>query len=242
MDPPPPLALPARQRLDDQIVNLLTEAIVDGRYAPDATLPPERELADQLGVNRTSLRQALSRLEQLGLIETQHGRGTIVLDPTRNPDPAVLAKLMNHLGEDFLAEVFEVRDGVCELVAQLAATRATRHDVQRLRVATVVVRDAATDADRQIAELAWFGVLVEVTRNRALISLLRWVWRTYEDTGASFEPAFRDAGAITDALTTIVDAVDKHRPRAARTAMAAYSRSSGERMRAALLDGVGGDR
>jgi GntR family transcriptional regulator, transcriptional repressor for pyruvate dehydrogenase complex len=234
MNPPPQLELPARQRLDDQIVDLLTEAIVDGRYPPDSSLPPERNLAEQLGVNRTSLRQALSRLEQLGLVETQHGRGTVVLDPTQNPDPAVLAKVLDHVGDDFLAELFEVRDGVCELVAQLAATRATRDDVDRLRAATDVVRHAATDADRQLAELAWFGVLVEVTRNRALMLLVRWVWRAYGDTGTSFESAFRDAAAITAGLDTVVDAVARHRPSAAQRAMASYSRTSGERMRAAL--------
>lgn len=236
MNPPPQLTLPARQRLDDQIVDVLTEAIVDGRYPPDTSLPSERDLADQLGVNRTSLRQALSRLEQLGLVETQHGRGTVVLDPTQNPDPAVLGKLMNHLGDDFLAELFEVREGVCELVAELAATRATKDDVDRLRAATAAVLAADSDAGRQLAELAWFACLVEATRNRALILLLRWIWRAYGDTGNSFEAAFHDAAEIAAGLDGVVDAVARHRPRAAEAAMAAYARSSGERMRIALLD------
>src|SRR5262245_22928380 len=72
---------PDRSRVDEQIAAAIADAILDGAFPPGSTLPPERELAEQLGVNRTSLRQGLARLQQMGLIEAKHGSGNVVRDP-----------------------------------------------------------------------------------------------------------------------------------------------------------------
>lgn len=64
-----------------QISERLEEAIADGRYPPGARLPVEAELAEQFGVNRHTLRRALARLSELGLIEATAGRGTFVKEP-----------------------------------------------------------------------------------------------------------------------------------------------------------------
>ena len=61
------LTPPERIALDEQIASTIIEAVLDGRLAVGEPLPAERELAEQLAVNRTSLRQALARLEQIGL-------------------------------------------------------------------------------------------------------------------------------------------------------------------------------
>ncbi len=57
---------PDRQRVDEQITASIVDAILDGAFAQGLVLPPKRELAEQLGVNRTSLRQGLARLQQMG--------------------------------------------------------------------------------------------------------------------------------------------------------------------------------
>ena len=72
---------PDRQRVDEQIAAQIADAILDGAFPPGSTLPPERDLAEQLGVNRTSLRQGLARLQQMGLVEARQGSGTVVRDP-----------------------------------------------------------------------------------------------------------------------------------------------------------------
>ncbi|MGB9226566.1 FadR/GntR family transcriptional regulator, partial [Mycobacterium sp.] len=72
---------PDRQRVDEQIAASIADAILDGAFPPGSTLPPERDLAEQLGVNRTSLRQGLARLQQMGLVEARQGSGTVVRDP-----------------------------------------------------------------------------------------------------------------------------------------------------------------
>jgi DNA-binding FadR family transcriptional regulator len=228
------LATPTRARLVDQLVEILTDAVISGRFPPGSTLPPERELADQLGVNRTSLRQALSRLEQLGLIESQQGRGTIVLDPVANADPNVMAHLVEFAGPELMAELFEVRGGIVTMAARLAADRASSDDVEQLHAAHAAVATATTDAERQVAEMVWFAALVEATHNRALIMLVRWVATAYGGTATSFEPAFDDGDTIARDLRRVVTAIERGQPAAAEKAMAAYATTSGARMLAAF--------
>lgn len=231
---PDALATPTRARLVDQLVEILADAVISGRYAPGSTLPAERVLAEQLGVNRTSLRQALSRLEQLGLIESRQGSGTVVLDPVDNADPDVMARLVEHAGPALMAELFEVRGGIVAMAARLAAERASSEDVERLHAAQTALTTATTDAQRQAAEMMWFATLVEATHNRALIMLVRWVATAYGSTATSFEPAFDDGATIARDLGRVLTAIERGRPAAAERAMVAYATTSGARMLAAF--------
>jgi len=231
---PPPLAVPARARAVDQLVETLTDAIVSGGFAPGDRPPAERDLAESLEVNRTSLRQALSRLEQSGLVESRQGSGTIVLDPVDNPDPHVMARLVHHAGAALMSDLFEVRAGVVAMAARLAAERADDDAIDRLRLALEVIATASTPALLQVAEMAWFSALVDASANRVLITLVRWFARAYGDTAPSFEAAFDDAAMVLDALSTVVDAVEAHDPRAAESSMTVYAERGGARMLAAF--------
>ena len=62
-----------RPRVAEEIVEQIRSLILTGQYAPGDKLPPERELARQLGVNRASLREALKKLEHLGLVKIRQG-------------------------------------------------------------------------------------------------------------------------------------------------------------------------
>jgi GntR family transcriptional repressor for pyruvate dehydrogenase complex len=77
--------------LADQVFEQLASAIVTGRYAPGTTLPAERKLVEDFDVNRHVVREALKRLEQIGLVRVTQGGGTQVLD------------FMKHAGLDLLA-------------------------------------------------------------------------------------------------------------------------------------------
>lgn len=76
-----PLLTPlTKTRLHEDILEQLKTRIVRGDLAPGERLPPERELAEQLRVNRTTVREALHKLEGLGLVEIKHGNGIFVRD------------------------------------------------------------------------------------------------------------------------------------------------------------------
>lgn len=81
-----------QERLYQKIANLIIKLINDNIFPPGTFLPPERELAKQLGVSRASLREALIVLEISGWIVIQSGNGVIVSDKNTLPATIPLKK------------------------------------------------------------------------------------------------------------------------------------------------------
>src|SRR5438067_5760864 len=98
--------------------------ILRGELQAGQKLPPERELAAQLGVSRSSLREAIRALIALNILESRHGNGTFVtsLDPELLAEPIDFVLKVN---ESALDALFEARKVVEAGVAALAAERAT---------------------------------------------------------------------------------------------------------------------
>ncbi len=69
-----------KQRVAEEITEQLRSLILTGQYPPGSKLPPERELSKRLKVNRASLREALKKLEHLGLVRIRQGDGTRVTE------------------------------------------------------------------------------------------------------------------------------------------------------------------
>ncbi|SOJ53220.1 putative HTH-type transcriptional regulator [Mycobacterium simulans] len=227
---------PDRQRVDEQIATSIADAILDGVFAPGSTLPPERELAEQLGVNRTSLRQGLARLQQMGLIEVRHGSGSVVCDPEGLTHPAVVEALVRKLGPDFLVELLEIRAALGPLIGRLAADRNTPEDAEALRAALAVVQAANSAAERQAADLAYFGVLIHSTRNRALGLLYRWVEHSFGGREHELTGAYDDAAPVVADLRAITEAVVSGDAENAAATVEAYLKASALRMVAAYTN------
>ncbi len=90
----------------------LLEAILSGHFPPNSALPGERELAEQIGVTRPTLREALQRLARDGWLDIQHGKPTRVRDYWREGGLGVLAILAQTpaaQSPDFVAHLLEVR-------------------------------------------------------------------------------------------------------------------------------------
>jgi GntR family transcriptional regulator, transcriptional repressor for pyruvate dehydrogenase complex len=221
---------PDRQRLDEQIAASIADAILDGAFPAGSTLPPERELAEQFGVNRTSLRQGLARLQHMGLIEARQGSGNVVCDPDGLTHPAVVEALVHKLGPDFLVELLEVRAAFGAFIGRLAAERAAPDDARALRAALATVQGAETPAARQEADLAFFSVLVHATRNRALGLLYRWVEHAFGGREHELTAAYEDADSVAAELRAITEAVAAHDAPAAAATVEAYLRASALRM------------
>ncbi|OBK25749.1 GntR family transcriptional regulator [Mycobacterium asiaticum] len=231
-----PIPPPDRQRVDEQIAASIADAILDGVFPPGSTLPPERELAEQLNVNRTSLRQGLARLQQMGLIEVRHGSGSVVRDPEGLTHPAVVEALVRKLGPEFLVELLEIRAALGPVIGRLAAERGTPEDADALQDALSTVREAATPAARQTADLAYFHVLIHSTRNRALGLLYRWVEHAFGGREHELTGAYRDAEPVVADLQAITDAVLAHDATAAAATVEAYLNASALRMVMAYAD------
>src|SRR5436309_9846597 len=90
------LRLVEKESLADKVFEQLTAEIVSGRSAPGSALPSERKLSETLGVNRHVVREALKRLEQVGLIRISQGGATKVLDFRRTGGLDLLAVVAEH--------------------------------------------------------------------------------------------------------------------------------------------------
>lgn len=114
--------------LPDQVFEQLSSEILNGHYAVGDNLPAERKLVETFGVNRHVVREALKRLEQLGLIRISQGGGTKVLDYRKSAGLDVLALMADHahVGPSSMGlwlAVHEMRLAIAADVARLCALR-----------------------------------------------------------------------------------------------------------------------
>jgi GntR family negative regulator for fad regulon and positive regulator of fabA len=117
------------QRPAELIESRLINAIVDGEFPINSNLPPERDLAGQLGVTRPTLREALQRLARDGWIEIRHGKSTRVRDYWHEGNLAVLgtiARHQDHLPAEFVPNLLQVRELLAPAYARLAIKRSAK--------------------------------------------------------------------------------------------------------------------
>ncbi|MBF9018135.1 MULTISPECIES: FadR/GntR family transcriptional regulator [unclassified Oceanispirochaeta] len=121
------------QKFYMQIARQIKNSIKEGRFVMGDMLPSERILAEQFGASRASIREALSALEMLGLIESKSGKGNIIkADASEGSiDSELLRSLLQ--GHDPY-EIFETRLELEPRLAGLAALRATEEEKKQLHV------------------------------------------------------------------------------------------------------------
>lgn len=123
-----------QNRVFQDVVDQIQEAILEGRIAAGEKLPAERELKEMFNTSRGTLREALRVLEQKGLIEIRLGAGggAVVKSVTSDSITESLALLIRSR-EIPLEHLREFREGVEGNIAALAAEKATDRDIERLR-------------------------------------------------------------------------------------------------------------
>jgi GntR family transcriptional repressor for pyruvate dehydrogenase complex len=211
----------------EEIARLLTAYVTTGDLRPGARIPSERRLAEELGVGRTVVREALKSLALVGLIESRHGDGTYVADSTPESfSRAVEWRLVAWGGErGDVAEAIAVLEGD---LAALAAERRTDTDLMELMLHLGVERDATSAAERHDAHLAFRATTAVAAGNVTLASVLE-ALRAAAPIVAAAETLSVDPAA--DAL--VLDAIRRRSAedarRAARAARAAGPDEGDER-------------
>ncbi len=159
-------------RLYEEIARDLTEAIVQGRYAPGDFLPTEQMLVKQYGASRNLIREALKVLSARGLVEVLHGKGTRVLPRHRWQ---LLDQLIHLLRENLpiVQNLLEVRRILEVEIAGLAAQRATAAQLRALGE-TIERMQAASDRPAECIEhdMQFHRLLAEATGNALLPMVL----------------------------------------------------------------------
>lgn len=165
------------RRIYEQIAEQI-EALIRSRELPTGSkLPGERELAEQLGVSRPSVREALIALEASGMIEFRPSSGNFVRDPTLRSLATI--ERQKDLGPGPM-EQFEARRAMEPACAALAAERATPEQIEALAASLRRMQAAVTSGGNPSEEHRSFHTLLaEASRNSILHGAVRelWIWR-----------------------------------------------------------------
>src|SRR5215204_1577389 len=115
-----------KQRVAEEIAEQLRGLILNGQYPPGSKLPPERELSKRLRVNRASLREALKKLEHLGLVRIRQGDGTRVQNFMETGGIELVQHLLPLAGgkPELIRDLLEFRRIFGRELSRLAAHRA----------------------------------------------------------------------------------------------------------------------
>ncbi len=191
--PDGPLPQDARGVLPDAVADQIQTKILDGTIRAGDRLPPERELALQLGVNRSSVREALKKLEQLRLVAIQQGSGIRVQSPDEASFDLVGAMLFPNGRPNLtrIGDLLELREILLSGIMRLALNRASSGEIEELvgylhRAADPELADE--DFIQALSDLT--DGLVRASGNHVLILLSTSLRRFMSQAG------FRSASAV----------------------------------------------
>lgn len=164
---------------------------MNGELRPGDKLPAERELADQFGVSRTAIREAMKALTHSGLVVIQPGRGTFVTDISSKVVRHSFDMLVRGSNETGIKDLIEVREILEPEIAALAAVRARSEDIESMEEAVRAMDMAMDDLETFIeADLDFHLALAQGSNNvliPALIDTLVELLREHRKRAASVE-------------------------------------------------------
>jgi GntR family transcriptional regulator, transcriptional repressor for pyruvate dehydrogenase complex len=138
------------KRLHIDVAQTLLDRIRDGRWPVGTRLPSDRELAEELGVSRPTVREALLGLEFAGLVDIRHGAGAYVLGATTGSAPGTTVA-------ESPAQLVEARIQLEPIIAGLCAARLAEPDIEELE-ALIVASERCIDASDNAVELVQLGL------------------------------------------------------------------------------------
>ncbi|MCO4321484.1 pyruvate dehydrogenase complex transcriptional repressor PdhR [Aliidiomarina quisquiliarum] len=160
-------------KLSDIIVGQIEALIIDGSWAAGERIPSERELAKRFEVSRPSLREAIQKLEALGLVTRRQGGGTFVASALDKQvvDP-LFDLLARHPESQF--DLLEFRHALESVSAYFAALRGTDTDMARIAESFAAAsKKGLTTAQHAHALVAFYVAVAEASHNLVLLHLVR---------------------------------------------------------------------
>ena len=209
----------SRPRLYERLVEQLLDFIASTGLGPGDLLPPERDLAERMGVSRATLAQALVALEVLGVIDVQHGTGAVLV--YRPSVASVLRELREH--RDRMPEIVEARSTLEVKLAALAAERHTPADLAAMDLALKSMAAQIAGGSRGTAGDEQFHQAVAAAAHSSILaSMMTFISELVRETRlASLGQPGRPEQSL-QSHRAIVDAIRSADPRAAAEAMQAH--------------------
>lgn len=223
-------------RLSDQVADQLAAEIRRGGLAPGDKLPTEAQLVAQFGVSRTVVREAVSRLKSLGLVDSRQGSGVFV---QASASFAPLNFGARHAAsQEAVIQMVEVRRALEAEVAALAAQRRSASDMRRIRAAVKALDTAVHKGGNGVSEDVQFHrAIADAAGNPFLIQTLEYLGQflhgATQVTRANEARRLDFAEQVRGEHAAIVQALEAGNPEAARQAAAGHMGNAITRIRSA---------
>ena len=235
------LKLPGKpsRGLAAEVVDKISGQICSGELAPGVKLPTEQQMIRAYGVSRTVIREAISKLQTAGLVETRHGIGTFVLG-SESKGMEIMAGAAIVTLHDVL-DMLELRISLETQASGLAATRRTSDDLERLAGAMGRFVEQVRAGNSAVEEDLEFHLLIcRATGNRYFEDVYRFMGqntipRTRIKTSQYVrEPWDKYLMRTNDEHRAVFLAIERQDPESARAAMRMHLVNSRERLRGVL--------
>jgi GntR family transcriptional repressor for pyruvate dehydrogenase complex len=209
-------ALPAGGKLYRRIADAIAAEIEAGKFALGDRLPTERELAEQFGVSRPTLREAMIALEMLGMIEARHGMGIYV---TRTQLPVTASSFDFEVGAFELIEARRLFEGESAALAAALIEEPQLAELERLLAAMA----SPDELEGETADREFHLVIARATGNGAIIATVENLWDLRDRSPLARNILIRARGGglqpRIDEHRRVLEALRAHDPAAARQAM-----------------------
>ena len=187
-----------KQRVAEEIAEQLRSLILNGQYPPGSKLPPERELSKRLRVNRASLREALKKLEHLGLVRIRQGDGTRVQNFMETGGIELVQHLLPLSGgkPELIRDLLEFRRIFGRELARLAAARSAKDKdgLVKLRALADKADHAAAAGELFDLDFEFYVAIAAMCGNRVMLLLIN----TVRDGVRNFMPLLANLAGPQD--------------------------------------------
>jgi GntR family transcriptional repressor for pyruvate dehydrogenase complex len=216
-----------QKKVSDRVFDQIRALITSGQLRPGERLPPERELTGLLDVSRSSVREAILKLECLGFVEQRHGEGSFVRSVMETPLTNFLQEFIQQ--DEFMDDLMEIRAVLETWGAETAASNARVEEVEAMEACLAEMRRACeTGRIGHELNVRLHFLISTASRNRFLVHVMNtissWIQgvtsKVYADTAEDRTIQAR----LLEQHTAIVAAIRNGDGPAARQAMAAHLR------------------
>lgn len=210
------------RKIYEEIVEQLKDMITRGELKPGNKLPSERDMAESLGVSRASVREALTALEAIGILDIRPGDGTFVKQTSDSETFEPLA-LVLAVEQNPGAQLMEVRRVLETEMAALAAERATQDNLDKIEESLEIMKIAASTQEAVKADLGFHFAIAEATHNTILLRIMNTVadlmHNSFRSDREKLYSTPRKANKIINEHDAIYQAIKERNPEKSRKKM-----------------------
>ena len=209
-----------KKYLYNTIIEKIRDMIRSGELKPGDRLPPERKLAEDFGVSRNSLRQAIQAMSERRLIESRQGDGNYIspsVDSSFFSDNIIDAIIEQ---KGFLRDILELRQVMEPQIAFLAAERVTPDQIDSLKILVCDQHRAVIDhKDADFLDSAFHLKLAEYSGNRVISQVMKTIRSVINETRSGWLQTHERRLSSVEGHLRIIDALESGSPDKAFEAM-----------------------